>query len=87
MNRYLLRTIEINFGRNSSTMFVYSKFGRFAVLGFIQLSYPRQWVGSKVKLRGGVLKPREYVLPKQFGEFLADRGTRLWEVMDEISDA
>jgi hypothetical protein len=87
INRYLLRTIEINFGRNPSTMFVYSKFGRFAVLGFVQLSYPKQWVGSKVRLRGGAIKPRTYVFPKQFGEFLAERATRVWEVMDKISDA
>jgi len=68
-------------------MFVYSKFGRFAIFGFVRLNYPKQWVGSKVKLRGGFLKPRQYVLPTQFGEFLADRANRVWEIMSGISDA
>lgn len=77
INRYLLRMIEINFGSSPSTMFVYSKLGRLAVLGFIQLDYPHHWVGSKVRLRGGVLKPREYVFPTQFGGFLAQRAKRI----------
>jgi hypothetical protein len=86
INRYLLRIIEINFGRSASAMFVYSKLGRFAILGFVQLDYPKQWIGSKVRLRGGVLKPREYIFPIQFGEYLADRATRVWSVMDKISE-
>jgi hypothetical protein len=85
INRYLLRTIEINFGRGPSTMFVYSKVGRFAILGFVQMDYPKQWIGSKVRLRGGVLKPREYVFPVQFGDFLADRAARVWEILDDMS--
>jgi hypothetical protein len=87
INRYLLRVVEINFGRNPSAMFVYSKFGRFAVLGFIQLDYPEQWVGSKVRLRGGTLRPRKYVLPAPFGDFLADRASRVWTIMDAISES
>jgi hypothetical protein len=86
INRYLLRVIEIDFARSASTMFVYSKFGRFAILGFEQLKYPKRWVGSKVRLRGGTLKPREYVFPTQFGEYLADRARRVWVAMDRISE-
>jgi hypothetical protein len=86
INRYLLRIIEINFGRNTSAMFVYSKIGRFAVLGFVQLDHPKQWIGSKVKLRGGALRHREYVFPAPFGEFLADRAKRVWDVMNAISE-
>lgn len=86
VNRYLLRTTEINFGRGNSTAFVYSKFGQFAVLGFVQLSRPKQWIGTKIRLRGGVLKPREYILPVEFGEFLAERAARTWKIMDDISD-
>jgi hypothetical protein len=67
-------------------MFVYSKLGRFAILGFMQLKYPKRWVGSKVRLRGGALKPCEYVFPIQFGEYLADRAKRVWAAMDGISE-
>lgn len=86
INRYLLRTIEINFGSSASAMFVYSKLGRFAVLGFVKLDFPKQWIGSRVRLRGGVLKPREYIFPVQFGDFLAYRARKVQDIMAEMSE-
>lgn len=86
INRYLLRAIEINFGRSKSAMFVYSKFGSFAVLGFVKLDHPKQWIGSKVRLRGGIIRPREYVFPIQFAEYLAERAKRVWDIMGEMSE-
>lgn len=39
-----------------------------------------------MKLRGGALRHREYVFPAPFGEFLADRAKRVWDVMNAISE-
>lgn len=32
------------------------------------------------------MKPREYVFPTQFGEYLAARARRVWVAMDRISE-
>jgi hypothetical protein len=85
INRYLLRGVETDVARGPSTIFVFSKLGRLAVLGFICLRKPSHWVGSKIKLRGGNIKRREYVFPAQFGDYLSKRATRAWDATDKMS--
>lgn len=86
INRYLLRTVEINAGCSDSIAFIFSKLGKFAVLGFISLEHPEQWSGSKIRLRGGSIKPRQYIFPIQLGHYLSDRATRAWNAMERMSD-
>lgn len=85
INRYLLRAVEIDAGCSQSTSFVFSKLGRIGILGFIDLRKPKHWVGTRVRLRGGKIEPRKYVLPIQFGDYLADRARRLWDALEGMS--
>lgn len=85
INRYLLRMIEIDAGANGSTAFVFSKLGRLGLLGFIELENSEQWVGTRVRLRGGRILPRKYVLPIQFGDYLASRAQRVWDAQARMS--
>jgi hypothetical protein len=87
INRHLLRGVEIDLGRSPSVMFVFSKLGPLAILGFIQLDHPERWVGTKIKLRGGTIRPKRYSLPIEFGEYLAERATRSWNTMEKMSPA
>lgn len=48
INRHLLRNVEIDLARGASTIFVFSKLGRLAVLGFVRLENPI--VGSAARL-------------------------------------
>jgi hypothetical protein len=86
INRYLLRTVEIDAGCSRSTAFVFSKLGRIGIVGFIQSKRPDHWSGTKVRLRGGRMTPRRYTLPAQFGNYLADRARRLWKALEGMSD-
>jgi hypothetical protein len=86
INRYLLRNVEIDVGCGSSTAFVFSKLGGLAVLGFIELKNPTHWVGTKIRLRGGMIKPRQFVLPLEFGRYLAGRAQNTLDALQNISD-
>jgi hypothetical protein len=87
INRYLLRMIEIDAGANSSAAFIFSKLGPLGLLGFVDLQKPEQWSGSKIRLRGGRIHPRNYTLPRQFGDYLGSRAKRVWDAQANTSPA
>jgi len=84
--RYLLRAVEIDAAHGEKIAFIYSKLGRFVILGFIELPHPQQWVGSKIHVREGLIAPRKYILPIEFGDYLKDRACRRTVVYGKISD-
>lgn len=85
INRYLMRAIDMDLVRGGNIGFVYSKIGRFIVLGFFKLDAPRQWKGTKVHGNEGLLGPREYTLPAQFAEYLFYKAKKLSEINAKMS--
>ena len=85
MNRYLLRTVDTDVAQGGGIAFVYAKLPRFAFLGFTRLDRPKHWQGTKVRAREGMLEPRRFVLPMQFGDYLGDRAKRMDTVQASIS--
>ena len=45
LNRYLMRTTDMDLCEGKTASFVYSKLGRFVILGFIRQDRPNQWQG------------------------------------------
>ena len=86
INRYILRSIDIDAVWGGKSAFVYSKLGRFIVLGFIEMPQLRQWVGTKVHVKHGVVGPSSYTLPVQFGEYLMDKARRAADLQRKLSD-
>lgn len=86
INRYLLRGVEFDAACGKTTAFTFSKLGPIGLVGFINVSQPRQWEGSKIAVRSGHLGPRQYTLPRQFGEYLVDRANRHFELSGSISE-
>lgn len=86
INRYLLRTIDLDAVRSSATAFVLCKMGKFFVLGFVDVPNPKQWVGTKVHVRDGSIGPSSYTLPAQFGEYIKGKANRYAIVQHSISD-
>jgi hypothetical protein len=86
INRYILRTVDLDAVRNSSTAFVLSKIGRFFIIGFIDVPYPRQWVGTKVNANLGTVGGADYTLPRQFGDYLVEQARRFAAMHAKISD-
>lgn len=87
INRYFLRTVDVDAVRGEKAAFVFSKLGRFVIVGFIDMPFPKQWVGTKVHVREGLIAPGNYTLPIQFGEYLSDKARRFAAVHEQISDA
>jgi hypothetical protein len=85
LNRYLMRTIDIDLCRSDTTKFVYCKLPRFVILGVIQDKRPNQWQGTKVRLKQGRIEPQRYTLPFAFFEYLNGKARQTRELSESIS--
>jgi len=64
LNRYFMRTIDMDIFRGKNTKYVYAKLGRFVIVGFILENHPNHWKGTKVHVRKGRIEPRTYTVPR-----------------------
>lgn len=85
LNRYLMRTIDMDFCRSDTMLCVFSKFGPFAILGFIREDRPSQWNGGKVHVRNGWIEPRKYKMPAAFFHYLNSKARKSAEILAGIS--
>lgn len=85
LNRYLMRTVDMDLCRSETTNFVYSKLGRFVILGFIREDRPTQWQGTKIHVKTGQIEPRKYTLPRQFFNYINARARRTAELLSGVS--
>jgi hypothetical protein len=86
INRYLFRTPDMSVASNDRDAFTYAKPGPFLILGFVAMPRPKQWVGTKVNVQGGIIGPRNYVLPKPLDEFIFERADRAATLQERISE-
>jgi hypothetical protein len=85
INRYLIRTIDIDAGASASASFVYSKLGPIAIFGFIDVSKPRDWVGTKIAVNSGLIGPGNFTLSNYLWKYLMDRARRVQDATATIS--
>jgi len=86
INRYALRSIELDIGRADDVGFTYVKMGPLAVIGFFYLAKPREWSGGKLHVGHGVVGPSRYTLPPSFYEYLIERARKYGATMESLSD-
>ena len=87
INRYILRTVDIDTVHSGDkAAYVYSKMGRIVLVGFIEMPRPREWVGSKLHVKEGVLGSEHYVLPSGFGDYFIKKANRLITVEKSMSE-
>lgn len=85
LNRYLMRTTDMDLCEGETASFVYSKLGRFVILGFIRQDRPNQWQGSRVQLRTGRIEPRTYTINRGLFDYLNARARLVAELQSGIS--
>lgn len=85
LNRYLMRTTDMDLCGGETVSFVYSKLGRFVILGFIRQDRPNQWQGSRVHLRTGQIEPRKYTINRGLFDYLNARARLVAELQSGIS--
>jgi len=86
INRYILRSVDIDAVAGEKSAFVYSKLERFVIVGFIEIPHPRQWEGSKVHVKHGVIAPSNFTFPIQFGDYFMDKARRAAAIQATVSE-
>jgi len=88
INRYLMRAIDIDVCHNdsSNTIFVFSKIGRFVIVGFAKGPPQGHWQGTRINANGGTVEPRQYVMPRGFLDYLCHKARRVIAANETISD-
>jgi len=85
INRYLLASIDMDVGASESMAITYVKLGKFAIFGFIDVPDAKQWVGTRIPIRSGIIEPRNYTLPISIMDFLMDRAKKAAAASTKIS--
>lgn len=86
MNRYLLRSVDMDIIASESRAYVYAKMGRVMLLGTIQEPHPRRWRGTKLHVRGGSVGSKKYVTPFALDEYLNYRANKVGEAWESLSE-
>lgn len=85
-NRFLMRGTYMNQAHSKGhPLFIFTKMGRMCVLGFIGISHPRQWQGTKIHVKGGSIGG-DISVPVQFFDYLKSRAEKLQSEYSEISE-
>jgi hypothetical protein len=87
IHRYILRSVDIDVAWTDDTnAFIYSKLGRFIIIGFLNVSRRKDWGETKVHVQHGVLGGlRHYMLPTYFLEYFFAQARKAAEVSAQIS--
>lgn len=85
LNRYILRSVDIDAACTSKEAFVYSKMGRVVLIGFIRMANPQHWQGSLIHVNNGAIGSQKYTLPDYFGRYLFERAKRADGFYEKIS--
>jgi hypothetical protein len=85
LNRYLMRTTDFDLLGGETASFVYSKLGRFVILGFIRQDRPNHWQGSRVHLKTGQIEPRKYTINKGLFDYINARARLVADLQSGIS--
>jgi hypothetical protein len=85
LNRYLLRSVDIDVARTPRDALVYSTMCGMLVLGIITRADSGRWKGTKVHVQQGALGPRSYELPMNFGKFIVEQAHKMAAYQEIIS--
>lgn len=84
MNRYLLRTVDMDVICSENSALVYSKMGRIALFGVISGSNTKNWKGTKMLAKEGVLG-NDCQISINIYEYINDRSNRVAQSLAGIS--
>lgn len=86
MNRYFLRTIEVNLALSQGNpAFIYTKMGRMAVWGFLNCRNSDHWKDTKINVGAGVIGGN-VIVPEGFLNYLVDRAVKVACEYEGLSD-
>ena len=71
-NRFITGAVTLDIIGSKQSLMTFAKLGRFTIFGIIQKGSDI-WIGTKVHVRHGVLKPDKFTVPKSLEHFLIER--------------
>jgi hypothetical protein len=86
INRYLLRSVDINSAWSAKDAFIYSKLGHFLIIGFVNMHSPKEWEGTKVHVQHGSLQLCGYTTPVGLKDYILTRAREAAGVYADISE-
>ncbi len=86
INRYLLRSVDLDVVTSGKQAYVYIKLPYLLIIGFIKIDRPNDWKGTKVHVKSGILGSDEYVVPEFIFDHLIEKAERSDKIKDNISD-
>jgi len=86
INRYILRTVDLDVVRSDSIAFVVTKMSKYFVLGFIDVKYPKQWRGIKIHAREGLFGSGDFTMPVKFRDYIFDEAKKYGASVAKISE-
>jgi hypothetical protein len=66
------------------SLMTFAKLGRFMIFGLIQKG-PNEWVGTKVHVKHGLLKPDKFIIPAGLLDLFRERAKNVDAKMSNIS--
>ena len=87
INRYLTRTINCHVNYSEDMAITYVKMGKFMLFGFILMTHPRRWKGTKLNAGRGRFGPRDVELPAEMQDFIFERARRTADSVSQLSDS
>lgn len=73
LNRYFLRTMQMDLLESESSIIIYTKLPGFMLLGLTGHKESKQMRSSRVALKEGRLSPRKYWWPTGFAEYMFEK--------------
>jgi hypothetical protein len=83
-NRYLMRAMHMDIAWKSDLVMTYAKMGPFILFGYVQPPKSK-WVGTKIHVRHGVIKPGKFELPGDIYWYIRDKMLEMSSLNQEIS--
>ena len=85
INRYLTRAIDFHVNFTQDMAITYAKMGKFVLFGFVEITHPRRWKGTKLHVRKGSFGQRDVEMPDFVLDILFDRARLVAESYSRIS--
>ncbi|WP_095159171.1 hypothetical protein [Pseudomonas sp. Irchel 3E13] len=85
INRYLLRTMQMDIVSNTENMIIFTKLPGFILMGLTGHPEAKEMRSSRVALGDGILKPRKYTFPSGVGDYIFAKAEQIAETYKTMS--
>ncbi len=86
INRYLLRSVDIDVVSSKAEAFVYVKLPHMVLTGFIHFLPRRKWLGTKIHVKRGTVGREQPEIPGEVGRFIEEKARRMQSIQSTISE-